>query len=86
MGDAKRHAAPQTATADLLMESMEKKGQVTKLAFKISLELLILLLLPIYNHFHNPATSRVPIHTRLIRSSLAFSIYLGCDFIGCFGD
>ena len=43
----------------------------------ISLELLILLLLPNYNHFHNPAKSRVTIHTRLICSSSAFSIYLG---------
>lgn len=61
---AKRHAAPQTATAGHSTESMQKKGQVTKLAFKISLAWLILLLLPNYNRFHNPAKSRVTIHIR----------------------
>lgn len=69
--------SPQPAPADPLMESMQKKGQVAKLAFKISLELLILLLLPYYNHFHNPSKSRAAIHTGLLRSSFAFSIYLG---------
>lgn len=54
--------SPQPAPTDPLMGSVQKKGQAAKLAFKISLELLILLLLLYYNHFHNPSKSRASTH------------------------